>query len=192
MKFLFNHIYKSIILLYIIYVIGLSKEVLCQNIVTDFVVNPIPNLVFDFSDKYKDLKVFSGVLEIGEPYLALSNAKYKPSNCLIFDYAAIDENSAFVIRLGRKRYWGTKEKFYLRGQSVMPSFGGIFIKSPEKSYWGLVAGITVGYKFLIIKRLIIEPFFQSDFAYSKFFFKNFYDKYTLGMNIGLRLTKPDY
>ena len=183
---------KSVLLVSLLLVTVSPKEVLCQNVVADLYVNPIPNIISHYMGP--EMQGISGVLEIGEPYLAVRNVKYKysPPICLFLDYATIDESTVWAIRLGQKRYWSTKDKFYLRGQSAMLSFGGLYAKKSDQKGWGLVAALRTGYKFLFFSRLITEPFFEWGVIYSKLIEPDFNVFYTLGVNVGFRLAKPNY
>ena len=117
---------------------------------------------------------------------------YTPPACLLFDYAEIDDATAWAIRLGFKRYFGTKSKFYLRGTSTMWSFGAIKVKTSDDSAWGAVVAGRVGYKFLPFGRLIAEPFYEFAYAWSKAFEPDLTNISSLGVNLGFRLVRPNY
>lgn len=177
----------------LLFIIGSPKEIFCQNSVVDLSVNPIPNIIYDITDK--EDQVVSGVMEFGEPYLALGNVKYTLSSlpwCLLFDYHTIYEDTGYMIRIGKKLYFGTRSQFFLKGTSVMTSFGILHVKKHDEKDLGLTMTMRTGYKFLFFSRLIAEPFYEFGFVYSNLITGYITDKHTLGVNVGFRVAKPNY
>jgi len=165
-----------------------------QSIVLDLAVNPIPNIAKSFSSDSdeSDVKTLSGVLEVGEPYLPGAHISYKPPACLLFDYAELHDAKIWAIRVGQKRYRGPKSIYYLRGDSALLSLGVLRATASDRNGWGLLAGIRGGYKVLPFGRILVEPFVATDLVWAKVMEPDINLFVSFGINIGLRLVRPNY
>ena len=154
----------------------------------DVWVNPIPNLVVNQLNKDEQILIFSGGLEAGEPYLNLKAKKPEHPVCILFDYAKSEDCSVYALLFGKKRYFGIKSTLLMKGEFGMLTIGPLLTIKEKKSTFGLVLATRAGYKFLIAKKIIIEPFCDVIYFWSKTIEGSLSFNVSLGINFGYRLS----
>jgi hypothetical protein len=173
-----------------IFTMSALKEGTCGNTAVDLGINPVPNIASNWIDD--DIKWISAFLEIGKPHLAGASAIYNSPICILFDYGEINNRDVWILRFGLKHYERTRDRFYLRGPTAMMTVGPLYTKIHEKADWGFIWGVQVNYKFLPLKRLIVEPFIGGGWMHSDALIYDTTWYYTIGLNIGFRIVNPSY